>query len=170
MSSGCQSVLSEGASTAGGIGGAALAGAVTRNGAAAAGIGLAVQAGTRSVVQYSERVAHNAEQDAIARAAGPLPVGGVAPWSIEHQVPVEPDEHGRVTVSRVFGAPLLDCKEIVFSVDSEAGPQTGAKGGAYNAQGQAPTSEFFVATVCRDGDAWKWALAEPATARWGSLQ
>jgi len=27
-----------------------------------------------------------------------------------------------------------------------------------------------VASVCRDGDKWKWASAEPATPRWGSLQ
>ena len=24
--------------------------------------------------------------------------------------------------------------------------------------------------VCRDGETWKWASAEPATERWGSLQ
>jgi hypothetical protein len=29
---------------------------------------------------------------------------------------------------------------------------------------------FYTATVCLDGAKWKWASAEPATARWGSLQ
>jgi hypothetical protein len=29
---------------------------------------------------------------------------------------------------------------------------------------------FYTASVCRDGPTWKWATAEPATERWGSLQ
>jgi hypothetical protein len=29
---------------------------------------------------------------------------------------------------------------------------------------------FYTANVCLDGKQWKWASAEPATERWGSLQ
>jgi hypothetical protein len=53
-------------------------------------------------------------------------------------------------------ASALQCKEIVFSVDSHVEKER--------------KSAFFVAMVCRDGDAWKWASAEPATDRWSGLQ
>jgi hypothetical protein len=33
-----------------------------------------------------------------------------------------------------------------------------------------PHRAFYTATVCQDGAVWKWASAEPATARWGALQ
>jgi hypothetical protein len=109
-------------------------------------------------VQYSQRVVHRNTQDSIAKVAGALDVGGVAPWSITHSFPIEDDEHGRVTVSRTISTGALDCKEIVFSVDHEA------------AKDKAASSAFYVASVCRDGETWKWASAEPATDRWGALQ
>ncbi len=79
-----------------------------------------------------------------------------------HSVPVEDDEQGELTVSRVIvTAPAaqqaaLDCKEIVFSVDT--------------ADQNIPRRAFYTAAVCRDGETWRWASAEPATERWGSLQ
>ncbi|TDN66919.1 hypothetical protein B0G77_0133 [Paraburkholderia sp. BL10I2N1] len=156
--SGCSSLYSEGAATTAGIAGAAIAGQVTQNAAVATGIGLGVVAAARAGVQYSQRVVHRDTQDRIAQAAGPLEVGGVAPWSVTHSVPIEDDEHGRVTVSRTISSGALDCKEIVFSVDTKATPNVPA------------SSAFYVASVCRDGNAWKWASAEPATERWGALQ
>jgi hypothetical protein len=80
----------------------------------------------------------------------------VAPWQISHTIPIEPSSRGEVTVSRVVGARALDCREIVFSVEHEPKEENG-KG-------------FYVAMICRDGARWKWASAEPATERWGSLQ
>ncbi|MFP6559851.1 hypothetical protein WJ542_16355 [Paraburkholderia sp. B3] len=156
--SACSSLYSEGAQTGAGIGGAAIASKVTNNAAVATGIGLGFVAAAKAGVQYSERVVHRNTQDSIAKVAGPLDVGGVAPWSITHSFPIEDDEHGRVTVSRVISSGALDCKEIVFSVDHDATKDAAA------------TSAFYVAAVCRDGDAWKWASAEPATDRWGALQ
>ncbi|CAH2914890.1 MAG: FIG00453502: hypothetical protein [uncultured Paraburkholderia sp.] len=105
--SGCNSLYSEGAVT----------GKVTSNAAVATGIGLGAVAAARADVQYSERVIHRNTQDGIAKIAGPLDVGAVAPWSVTHSVPLEDDEHGRVTMSRTISAGALDCKEIVFSVD-----------------------------------------------------
>ena len=61
-----------------------------------------------------------------------------------------------MTVSRVISVSQLECKEIIFSVDTVVE--------------EAPQSAFYVAMVCRDGPAWKWASAEPATERWGGLQ
>ncbi|HZZ01548.1 hypothetical protein [Paraburkholderia sp.] len=156
--SGCSSLYSEGATAGAGIAGAALAAKVTSNAAVATGIGLGALAAARAGVQYSERVVHTNTQDGIAKIAGPLEVGAIAPWSVTHSVPIEDDEHGRVTVSRTISAGALDCKEIVFSVDQTATKNVPA------------SSAFYVASICRDGDNWKWASAEPATERWGALQ
>ena len=156
--SGCSSLYSETATAGAGIAGAAVAGQVTRNAAVATGIGLGVVAAAGAGVQYTERVVHRNTQDGIAKVAGPLDVGAVAPWSVTHTVPIEDDTHGRVTVSRTISAGTLDCKEIVFSVDADATKDKPA------------SSAFYVASICRDGTAWKWASAEPATGRWGALQ
>nr|WP_233865644.1 hypothetical protein [Paraburkholderia adhaesiva] len=156
--SACGSLYSEGAQTGAGIAGAAIAAKVTNNAAVATGIGLGAVAAAKAGVQYSERVVHRNTQDSIAKAAGSLDVGGVTSWSITHSFPIEDDEHGRVTVSRTISSGALDCKEIVFSVDRDATTEAAA------------ASAFYVAAVCRDGSAWKWASAEPATDRWGALQ
>jgi hypothetical protein len=156
--SGCNALYTESATTGAGIGGAALAAKVTSNAAVATGLGLGVLAAAKAGVQYSQRVAHTASQDKIAAAAGPLTVGDVATWNSTHTVPIEDDEHGRVTVSRLISTGPLDCKEIVFSVDQNATDKRPAD------------SEFYVAAVCHSGNLWKWASAEPATSRWGALQ
>ncbi|CAG4895916.1 hypothetical protein [Paraburkholderia gardini] len=156
--SGCNSLYSEGATAGAGVAGAAIASSITSNAAVATGIGLGAVAAARAGVQYSQRVVHRDTQDHIAQAAGPLDVGAVAPWSVTHSVPIEEDEHGRVTVSRTISTGALDCKEIVFSVDKAATQNVPASTG------------FYVASICRDGAAWKWASAEPATERWGALQ
>jgi len=156
--SGCSSFYTEGATAGAGIAGAALAAKVTSNAAVATGIGLGAVVAARAGVQYSERVVHRNTQDGIAKIAGPLEVGAIAPWSVTHSMPIEDDEHGRVTVSRTISAGALDCKEIVFSVDHIATKNVPA------------SSAFYVASICRDGENWKWASAEPATERWGALQ
>ncbi|MCT7298509.1 hypothetical protein N5J06_12865 [Ralstonia sp. CHL-2022] len=154
--SGCSSLMSEGTTTAAGIGGAALAAKVTDNAAVATGIGLGVQAGARAALQHSQRVVHTETQDHIAQIAGALADSTVGNWQVKHRIPLEPDEHGRVVVTRSINGPLVNCKEILFTVD-------GMEDGAAKV-------DFFVASICHDGKQWKWATAEPATARWGSLQ
>jgi hypothetical protein len=154
--SGCGSVLTATTAVVAGIAGAGVAGAVTKSPAAAAGIGLGIAAGANAGLQYLERDVHRAEQDRIAQAAGPLGVGVVGQWSVSHSVPIEDDEHGDVVVTRLVGAADFNCKEIVFSVDT--------------VDKKIPHRAFYTATVCQDGQTWKWATAEPATARWGSLQ
>ena len=152
----CSSLLTGGTSEVAGIAGAGIASSVTKSATAATAIGLGVAAGANAGLQYAERRVHAAEQDRIADAAGSLSAGAAGPWSVSHSVPIEPDEHGEVAVVRVVGAPAIECKEIVFSVDTT--------------EDHAPRRAFYTATVCHDGPAWKWATAEPATARWGSLQ
>ncbi|TDH58290.1 hypothetical protein E2C06_33305 [Dankookia rubra] len=153
---GCQAVLTETTSALAGITGASVASGVGADPAVTTGIGLGVQALGRAGLQYAQRKTHGAAQDRIAAAAGPLPVGGTAAWRTSHTIPVEPNEHGQVAVSRVISTGTLDCKEIVFSVEEGEGAKA--------------TRAFYLAAVCRDGTGWKWASAEPATARWGSLQ
>jgi hypothetical protein len=153
---GCGSLLTATTADVAGIAGAGVAGAVTKSPAAAAGIGLGIAAGANAGLQYLERDVHGAEQDRIAVAAGAIGPGVVGHWSVTHKIPIEDDEHGDVIVVRSFGSADFQCKEIVFSVDT--------------VKDKAPARAFYTATVCRDGSVWKWASAEPATERWGSLQ
>ena len=152
----CQALQLEATSTLAGITGASISSGVGADAAVTTGIGLAVQAAGRAGLQYAQRLTHRAEQDRIAAAAGPLPVGGVAGWHTNHTLPVEPNKRGQVAVSRVISTGELECKEIVFSVDT--------------GNGEKLRRAFYLAAVCRDGETWRWASAEPATERWGSLQ
>lgn len=154
--SGCGSILSEATSTLSGVAGAAAGSAITHNAAVASGIGLGIDSAAREGLNYVERRVHGYEQARIAEAAGVLPVNAVGNWSVRHDLPLEPDQHGQVVVSREFGGLGFPCKEIVFSVD-----ETGDKG---------LERSFYTATICRDGKAWRWATAEPSTSRWSGLQ
>ncbi len=154
--SGCGSVLTASTADVAGIAGAGAASAVTKSAGAAAGIGLGIAAGANAGLQYVERDVHEAEQDRIATAAGGLQPGVIGHWDVSHKIPIEDDEHGDLVVTRLIGSADFACKEIVFSVDT--------------VEKKIPHRAFYTATVCQDGTAWKWASAEPATARWGALQ
>ena len=154
--SGCGSVLTATTSDVAGIAGAGVASAVTKSPAAAAGIGLGIAAAANAGLQVVERDVHRVEQDRIAQAAGLLAPGVVGHWSVSHTIPIEDDEHGDLVVTRLVGGAGFNCKELVFSVDTIVD--------------KIPNRAFYTTTVCQDGADWKWASAEPATARWGSLQ
>jgi hypothetical protein len=115
--SGCTSIATEDVSAGAGVAGAAIAHGVTQNAGVVTGIGLGVQAAARAGVQYAERKVHQSEQDRIAAIAGGLPVGAVGKWQAVHDIPIEADEQGEVTVSRALGGVGIQCKEIVFSVE-----------------------------------------------------
>jgi hypothetical protein len=158
---GCGSLLAEGTSDTAGIAGAGIAGSVSRDATVGAAIGIGVKSAADFGLSFVERNVHRAEQDRIAAAAGALPEGAAGVWSVSHDIPIENDEHGALVVTRMIAARPTSglgftCKEIVFSVDRGAGTEF--------RQG------FYTATVCLDGTRWKWASAEPATERWGSLQ
>ena len=152
----CGSLLSAGASDVAGVAGAGVAGAVSANAATAAAIGLGTQSLASEGVRYLQRRVHRTEQDAIAAVAGNLPLNTIAPWSVSHSLPLEDDARGQVVVSRTIGNGVFRCKEIVFSVETTEKRQ--------------PVRRFYVSTVCKSGDTWKWASAEPSVARWGGLQ
>lgn len=154
--SGCGSVLTATTSDVAGIAGAGVASAVTKSPTAAAGIGLGIAASANAGLQYVEREVHRAEQDRIAAVAGRLQPGVVGHWDVSHTILVEDDEHGDLVVTRLIGSANFACREIVFSVDT--------------IEKKVPHRAFYTATVCQDGSVWKWASAEPATARWSALQ
>ncbi|WP_158745821.1 hypothetical protein [Acidisphaera sp. L21] len=154
--SGCGSVLVGTTQEVSGLAGAGIASSVTKSATAATAIGLGVAAGANAGLQYAERRTHRYEQDRIAEAAGAMDAGSTGAWSVSHSFPIEADEHGQVAVLRTIGGADMACKEIIFSVQTEENHQ--------------PHSAFYTAAICRDGDQWKWASAEPATERWGALQ
>jgi len=130
-------------------------GAATANPAAGFVVGIATAAAADEGLKWYGRSRQGAEQDAIAAAAGDLAVGESRPWRIRHYIPIG-NEHGELRVVRVIANPLATCKEVVFSV---------VEGSAAR-----PRQNLFTTDVCRQGDTWKWALAEPAVPRWGYLQ
>ncbi|WP_322033385.1 hypothetical protein [Paraburkholderia sp. J76] len=148
--SGCSSI-----GAASGAAAAAATGIATANPAVGIGVGIAVQAATDEAVGRFMKSMHADQQDLIAETAGRLPVGSADSWRIKHTLPVE-NGHGQVRVTRAFSNALTLCKEFVFSV------QDGDKADS--------PEQWFTASACQDQSGWKWATAEPAVERWGTLQ
>ena len=143
---------------AGDIVGAAAGGAsaaATANPAVGIAVGVGVQAGIDATVSYLLRKRQQAEQDAIAAQVATMQTGERRTWKINHDIPIG-NEHGEVEVTRAIANPLSLCKELVFSVDEGEGAKM--------------TRAWYTTEACQSGQGWKWALAEPAVDRWGSLQ
>ncbi|MGH7080601.1 MAG: hypothetical protein ACREFU_21185 [Acetobacteraceae bacterium] len=138
---------------AAGAGGASAA--ATANPAVGIAVGISVQATTNAVIKYVMRKRQQAEQDAIAETVGTMEVGQSRAWKIRHVIPIG-NEHGTVEVVGLIPNPLSVCKEAVFSV--------------IDGHHQDSPSAWYVMTACRQRKRWKWAVAEPAVERWGSLQ
>lgn len=156
---GCALVLS-GCSAVGGITGAVAgiaSGAASANPAVGVAVGIGVQAGVDATIQTVLRRWSQVEQARIAALVGDMEVGQRRPWDVRHAVPYG-DGQGEVQVVRAFSTPLAACKEAVFSV------------GDIDAKHAGEAQTYYVTTVCQGAHGWKWALAEPAVARWGKLQ
>ena len=147
---GCASV----GAAVGAVAGAAT-GTVSANPAVGIGVGIAVQSATDEAVKRYMRSMHTDQQDAITSVAGAMDVGETRPWRVKHRIPLE-NGHGEVRVTRAFSTPLANCKEFVFSVAD--GERSGAP------------QHWYTASACQQDSRWKWAAAEPAVERWGSLQ
>lgn len=150
--------LIPGCQAGGGIAGAVTgttSAAVTGNPAVGAAIGIATQALTEAAIQDVSRRWHRAEQDALAAEVGRMAVGETRRLRVRHALPIG-NEAGEVRVLRLTETPLTACKEVLFSTET--------------GEGRAEATRWFVTSACRQADGWKWAVAEPATARWGSLQ
>lgn len=152
-------LLLPGCSSIGSIAGA-VTGAASGSGSVNPALGYAVGIGTKAAVdalsRYISRSRHRAEQDQIVAAVGALPIGQSVAWRIKHGVPLFDDRHGTVTVVRDIPNALAPCREVIFTVIA----------------GRKPDSPrgYYATTACQQGTRWKWAQAEPATQRWGSLQ
>jgi hypothetical protein len=147
-----------GCTTAGGFAGAAAGiatGTFTSNPAIGLGIGVAVQASTDAAIARYSRGRHQFEQDNIAAVVGPLEVGERRQWEVRHTIPIG-NERGEAMVTRLIENPLTTCKEIAFTV--------------VDGEGEKQKITAFTSAVCASGGGWKWASAEPAVTRWGSLQ
>ncbi len=132
------------------------AGGVAGGASANPAVGYVVAVGTAAAAdeafRYFDRVRERAEQNAIAAAASGLGEGQTAAWEIRHTIPID-NEHGQVQVVRAIDNPLATCREIAFSVEVPPKPE-----------------HWYVTSICRQTNRWKWAGAEPAVERWGFLQ
>ena len=153
----CVSLLA-GCSSIGGFTGAvvgAASGTVTSNPAVGVAVGIAVQSATDAVFQKIFRDMQTDEQDRIAAIAGAMSLGERQAWDIHHRMPLT-DERGELEVVGVIDNALASCKEVMFSV-------VGGKP-------EAPLRQWFLTQMCRQSDGqWRWAAAEPAVERWGTL-
>lgn len=130
-----------------------VAGGATANPAIGYAVGIGTAAAADYTLAYVGRTRQHAEQQIIAAAAGPLAEGAQADWHIRHDIPIG-NEGGRVMVVRTIESSLALCREIAFSIhDDPPAPEA-----------------WFTTTICRNGDQWDWAQAEPAVERWGFLQ
>lgn len=145
--SGCAS-LGGAAGAVAGIG----SGALTANPAVGYAVGVTIQAVTDAAVKDVMREWKSDQQDTMARQAGEMKVGQIRQWEIRHTIPYG-NERGEMGVIREMPTPLASCREIFFTVTQDQ-KNTGP----------------YLATICRQGDLWKWAAAEPAVARWNGLQ
>jgi hypothetical protein len=150
--------LMSGCASIGDVAGAAAGvstGVVTGNPAIAVGVGIAVQAAIDEGVKRVMKSFHDDQQMTIAAMAGDLPVGETKSWRVKHVLPIE-NGHGEVRVLREFNSALATCREFAFSVIDGEKPSAPA--------------DWFLASICKDQNGWKWASAEPAVGRWGALQ
>jgi hypothetical protein len=147
-------LLLAGCNSIGAISGAAV-GVATGAGTANPLVGYAAGVGTRVAVdelmKYVSRRRQQGEQDEIAAAVGRLGPGESAPWRIEHDIPIG-NAHGTLAAIREVSTPLATCREVLFTVEDDG------------------VATPFTTSICRDGDRWRWAAAEPAVPRWGLLQ
>lgn len=142
-----------GCGTVSGLAGAAAGaatGAATTNPAVGVGVGIVVHGAINEAINYTFRTLHQAQQDHIAAMAGALAIGQSQPWEIKNRIPYG-NAHGHVRIVREIANPLAPCREVLFSVEN-------------------PQPRWFEGKICQHSNGqWKWASAEPATPRWGSL-
>ena len=150
-----------GCSTVGGLAGtvAGIAtGSFTSNPAIGIAVSVSVKAATDAEIKNLLRSLQQDEQDEIAALAGAMTPGEIRQWQVRHFIPYG-NNQGEMQVTRVIDTPLASCKEVMFTVADRKAPAP---------VDDAPRA-WFSANVCRQEARWKWAIAEPAVERWGSL-
>lgn len=127
-------------------------GAVTANPAVGYAVGITMQAATDATIKYILREWTNEQQQLMANIAGELALGQIQPWEIKRVIPYG-NERGQLQVVRDIDTALVQCREVLFTVESDKEP-----------------SKTYLAPICKQQDHWKWAAAEPAVTRWQGLQ
>ena len=117
-------------------------------------LAISAKAATDEAGKTVARNAQRAEQDEIAAMGATLTSGEIGHWEVKHRLPPR-SVHGEVRLIRIIDSTLAKCRELLFSVAQDGG--------------DAPAS-WFITTACWNGEKWKWAAAEPAVERWGSLE
>lgn len=151
-----------GCSTIGGLAGAVAGistGTFTSNPAIGIAVSVSVKAATDASIKDLLRSLHQDEQDEIAALAGAMEPGEIRQWQVRHKIPYG-NNQGDMQVTRVIVTPLASCKEVMFTVAERKAPPAADD----------DARPWFAANVCRQENRWKWAVAEPAVERWGSLQ
>ena len=148
-------------STVGGLAGTVAgiaSGSFTSNPAIGIAVSVSVKAATDAGIKNLLRSLQQDEQDEIAALAGAMAEGEVRPWQVRQKIPYG-NNQGDMQVTRSIVTPLASCKEVMFTVDDgKAAPVSNG-----TARG------WFAAHVCLQENGWKWANAEPAVERWGTL-
>ena len=150
-----------GCSTVGGLAGTVAGittGSFTSNPAIGIAVSVSVKAATDAEVKKLLRSLQQDEQDAIAALAGAMAPGEIRQWQVRHFIPYG-NNQGEIQVTRVIDTPLASCKEVMFSVVERK---------AARPADDLPRN-WFSTNVCRQDQGWKWAIAEPAVERWGSM-
>ena len=131
-------------------------GTFSSNPAVGVAVGVAVKAATDAEMHRVFRDMQSDEQDRLAEIAGNMNVGERRSWKVHHLFSYG-DEAGEVQVLGRIDNALASCREVLFSVMTK--------------QRDTPTREWFVTQTCQQSDGhWRWAAAEPAVDRWGTLQ
>lgn len=150
-----------GCSTVGGLAGTVAGittGTFTSNPAIGIAVSVSVKAATDASVKNLLRSLQQDEQDEIAALAGAMTPGEIRQWQVRRFIPYG-NNQGEMQVTRLIDSPLASCKEIMFSVVDRHAPMLAD---------DVPRA-WFSANVCRQEKGWKWAIAEPAVERWGSM-
>lgn len=153
----CAPLLAAGCTTssvgdaAGAVAGIAT-GAATANPLVGYSVAIGVQAATDATIKYVLKSWQNDTQNVMANSVGDLSLGEVRAWAIKRTIPYG-SASGTIQVVRNIDTPLAQCREVLFTLDRDK-------------EGPAP----FIANICRNGEHWRWAGAEPAVSRWNGLQ
>ena len=137
-----------------GITAGAATSSVTGNPALGLTVAVATNAAVDAGVKYVMKRFSAAEQQEIANAIAQSVPGEERRWQVEQPVPYGNNKGRTIVVSESVNA-LTTCKKAMFSVEDVV-------------DGKA-VEHWYTLDVCKNGQYWLWAQAEPSVRRWGSL-
>ncbi len=137
-----------------GITAGAATSSVTGNPALGLTVAVATNAAVDAGVKYVMKRFSAAEQQEIANAIAQSVPGQERRWRVEQPIPYGNNKGRTIVVSESVNA-LTTCKKALFSVEGTVDGK--------------PAEHWYTLDVCKNGQYWLWAQAEPSVKRWGSL-